>query len=272
MNSNQNNNRWALPDLSSTIQWAGNREKQKISVAIDPLGEYAQDALQASESVQKYLSAIDQIKQNQSKAAIAVKPSAIGLNFNQSLAGEHLLKILERARDGLITVEIDMEGTPSVNAVCKLAQDLSASGYSLVLALQAYLDRTHSDIEQSLAAGLKIRLVKGAYRGDCEDFVMIQQRFMNLFSKLLASGQPFDVGTHDPELLQQMKTLIEPDKVAMVSFGFLKGLAELTKVEMAKSGFSVAEYVPYGDNRRAYETRRNAYLKRLEEAGRKPVP
>lgn len=272
MDSHNNDNRWALPDLASAMEWGLNREQQGISVAIDPLGEYAQDASQAAESAQKYFNAIENLKQMQKNMAIAVKPSAIGLNFSRPLAGEHLLTILEKAKDSRITVEIDMEGTPTVGAVCQLAQDLSASGFSLVLALQAYLDRTQGDLEQSLAAGLKIRLVKGAYRGDSEDFVQIQQRFLHLFSLLLASGRPFDVGTHDPELLEKMKNRIEPDNLSTVSFGFLKGLAEQTKIEMAAAGFSVAEYVPYGPNRRAYETRRHAYLKRLEEAGRKPVP
>jgi len=127
------------------------------------------------------------------------------------------------------------------------------------------------DLRKSLQAGLKIRLVKGAYRGDSEDFVEIQNRFINLFDMLLAANVEFDVGTHDPEILKNMGEKLTGLRRSMVCFGFLKGLAENTKARMITEGFKVSEYVPFGDNRRAYITRRHIYLKKLSELGRMPA-
>ena len=61
-------------------------------------------------------------------------------------------------------------------------------------------------------------------------------------------------------------------KKDLIEFGFLKGLADRTKVAMAKEGWLVSEYVPFGKNRTAYEARRRKYLKELESLGRIPAP
>jgi len=58
----------------------------------------------------------------------------------------------------------------------------------------------------------------------------------------------------------------------LIEFGFLKGLADRTKVAMAQAGWLVSEYVPFGENRTAYEARRRKYLKELESLGRAPAP
>lgn len=272
MNHNTDESRWALNDIVSALDWAKYRSQQGISAALDPLGEYAQSAIQAEESAGSYLMTLDQISASGCAASLAVKLSALGLNFDRQLSEHHLQKIIEHARQRNIPVEIDIEGTPTVPVVCEIAQSFAKSGHSLILALQAYLNRSADDLRLSLDAGLKIRLVKGAYRGDTENFNEIQQRFMLLFSSLLAAKVTFDVGTHDPVLLADMTAKLDEKTGNLVCFGFLKGLADQTKLDMVQKGLRVSEYVPFGCNRRAYVMRRHAYLKRLQELGLAPAP
>ena len=272
MEHEQNDKRWALADIATAIDWANERKQQNIAVALDPLGEYAQNIEQANASAESYLATIKAISVSACTAALAVKLSALGLNFDRSVAERHLQSILAYAEQTKILVEIDIEGTPTVPAVCEIAQQYAGRGYHPVLALQAYLDRTTSDLQQSLAAGLKIRLVKGAYCGDTDDFGEIQQRFMQLFKLLLAARQPFDVGTHDPVLLEKMTKLLDEQTRELICFGFLKGLADQSKLDMTARGLRVAEYVPFGSNRRAYISRRQAYLKRLHKLGLRAAP
>ena len=80
------------------------------------------------------------------------------------------------------------------------------------------------------------------------------------------------VGTHDPLLLKAMTARLGSHNREQVCFGFLKGLADATKDQMASSGYLVSEYVPFGENRAAYVTRRLAYLKRLASLGLTPTP
>lgn len=268
--TDQNDDRWALPGIEEALQWLDFRNQQGISVALDALGEYAQTPAQAADNLASYRNCLLALPPANRKAAVAIKLSALGLNFDAALAEKNLHNLLELAQNIDNLIEIDIEGTPTVEATVAMACQFSALGFNLVLALQAYLDRTDADISRALAAGLKIRLVKGAYRGDTDDFAEIQSRFFSCFKKLLAAGQPFDVGTHDPLLIEQMKTAIT--ERSQVCFGFLKGLADQTKLNLAQSGFRVSEYVPYGTNRKAYVARRQLYLKNLEKAGLTPAP
>jgi hypothetical protein len=52
-----------------------------------------------------------------------------------------------------------------------------------------------------MKSGIRVRLVKGAYAGDTQDFEDIQTRFKNLMRVLADSEQDFCIGTHDPELI-----------------------------------------------------------------------
>ncbi len=268
--TNQNDDRWALPGIEEAVKWLGYRNQQGISVALDALGEYAQNAEQAAESLANYSSCLAALPPDSQKAAVAVKLSALGLNFDAGLAEKNLQNLLEQARNSGNLLEIDIEGTPTVEATVAMACKFSKMRFNIVLALQAYLDRTEADIGRALECGLKVRLVKGAYRGDTDDFAEIQKRFFSYFKQLLSAGRPFDVGTHDPTLIEQMQ--IATTDRSQVCFGFLKGLADQTKLNLAKSGFGVSEYVPYGANRRAYVARRQTYLKNLEKAGLTPAP
>jgi proline dehydrogenase len=57
-----------------------------------------------------------------------------------------------------------------------------------------------------------------------------------------------------------------------VTFGFLMGLADQTKLEMATDGWQVSEYVPFGREPGPYVARRERYLRELEQQQRSPVP
>lgn len=268
---NDENNRWAFASVEEALAWTVTRREQKINVALDALGEYAQNEQQAFENLSRYLNCLLQVQKQGVEVAVAVKLSAIGLSVSRGLAEENLQRIISVAQEAGSIVEIDMEGTPSVADTLLVAQNNVEGCPGMVIALQAYLDRTPEDIEACQKAGLKVRLVKGAYRGDSEDFGEIQKKFSDCFELLMASGSSFDVGTHDPVLIESMKSKLDVEGRKKIGFGFLKGLSDKTKVALAKDGFKVAEYVPFGSNSRPYIMRRNVYLNRLQELGLAPA-
>ena len=120
-------------------------------------------------------------------------------------------------------------------------------------------------------AGITVRLVKGAYQGDTDDFTTIQEQFRTHAGTLISAGASFSAATHDPELIDWLREEMSDHK-DLIEFAFLKGLAERTKTEMATDGWKVAEYVPYGPGGQAYIQRRERYLAALEHLGRSPVP
>lgn len=263
--------RWACKDLAEALEIFKARKEQGISVALDSLGEYAQNEQQAFENLSGYLNCILQISRQSADAAVAVKLSALGLSFSKVLAEDNLKRILTTAGEAGVTIEVDIEGTPSVAATIEIAEAVAKENPGLVLALQAYLDRCPEDIKTCLDSGLKVRLVKGAYRGDTEDFFEIQERFLTCFDILMKSGKNFDVGTHDPKLVAHILEQLKGPSQKKVCFGFLKGLADETKLDLVKKGFKVAEYVPFGQNSRAYVMRRKAYLRNLARVELEPA-
>lgn len=264
-------NRWALPDWDSTEKWCKKRNSQGIRCKIDILGENTKSEEDANHNVKAHIKCINEIKKKNLRSSIAVKLSALGANVDEGLCERNIKDILKEAQDNQVIVEVDMEGKPLVDFTINTAIKMAKEGFHITLALQAYLERTPEDLKRVLSCGITVRLVKGAYKGDTEDFFLIQKKFRESFELLLENDSNFLVGTHDPELIEWIKDRVR-EKKEKIEFGFLKGLADKTKLTMMEQGWRVSEYVPFGSERRAYERRRRRYLLELEKLGRAPAP
>jgi proline dehydrogenase len=217
-----------------------------------------------------YVSTAKDIERNGLNASLSLKLSTIGASFDRELARRKALNIcIAGARHG-VGVELDMEGKGFIDLAIQTAIECNGEGAPVALTLQAYLDRTPADIEKAVRRGLRIRLVKGAYLGDVSDPAEIARRFRKLAERLSQTGLSFSLGTHDPQIIEWAKGL--PVDRKLLEFGFLKGLADRTKLALASEGRRVAEYIPFGKEGEAYILRRRAYLRRLEELGKAPAP
>jgi proline dehydrogenase len=267
---NELDSRWALPDLQSAVAWCSRRNAQNIRCVIDVLGEYAREESQAAGSVEAYLTAAKAISNCRLASSLTVKLSALGALFDQERCRKNVRTIAREAARRGVGFEIDMEGQSLVTYTIDVAA-ACAEKRRVSLALQAYLDRSRDDVLRASESGISVRIVKGAYAGSNTDFADIQNRFKQLSKILCATATFFTVGTHDPDLIEWMTAKMERKK-DLIEFGFLKGLADRTKVAMAQEGWLISEYVPFGENRTAYEARRRKYLKELESLGRIPAP
>jgi len=262
--------RWTLPDLQAAATRCRERNASGIRCILAPLGEYAGSETDADRAEAAYIAAIREIAARELDAAVAVKLSALGAVAGLEGSGLRFGHILREGRRLHVQVEIDMEGAGLVDPAIGAAEEAAASGPPPGLAVQAYLDRSVDDLMRILRAGIAPRLVKGAYVGDTGDFQDIERRFRDLAAVALRSGTPFSVGTHDPDLVDWLAGAVaDRDRI---EFGFLMGLADDTKVRMAGEGRRVAEYIPFGEDRAAYEARRWRYLRSLEALGRSPLP
>jgi proline dehydrogenase len=262
-------NRWALPDWDSAVNWCRKRNSQGIRCTIDLLGENKKTEEDTKQYQKEYTQCINRIRKENLKASLAVKLSALGANVDYALCERNLHDILKEAQKNQVMVEIDIEGTPLVDFTIDTAIKLTKERFPVILALQAYLERTSEDLKRVLSHGITVRLVKGAYKGDITDFKLIQERFKEIFHMLQKGNVPFLVGTHDPELIEWIKA--RANKLTL-EFGFLKGLADKTKHQLIDKDWLVSEYLPFGKDVRTYETRRKRYLSELEKLGRAPAP
>jgi proline dehydrogenase len=261
--------RWTCRDLNEAVARCRTRNGIGIRCSLHPLAEYAGERGQVDTAYGAYLGAIEAIEEGGANASIAVKLSALGLAFDDGLCRSIFASLLRKAREHEVVVEVDMEGRDMVARTLSITRASAREGHPLTLSLQAYLDRTEEDISAAISEGIAVRVVKGAYLGDTADFRKIQERFKGYAETAASLGGRFLIGTHDPDLISWAEQRFSRQEL---EFGFLMGLADETKRRLAKEGWQVAEYVPYGEAADAYTYRRERYLDDLIAAGRSPAP
>ncbi len=263
--------RWTLPDLNAAISWCRERNSQGIRCTLAVLGEHATDRQTAFRWVKENIDCIRAIEAHQIDASLSLKLTAVGAVFDPQVCRENAGKIFHEARTRHTGFELDMEGKGLIDITVDTGIACIRAEYPVTLALQAYMNRTGKDLANIVSAGITPRIVKGAYYGDYQEFEQIQERFKLLVEMVLPTGALFLVATHDPELLEWLTSRLADEK-HRVEFGFLMGLSDFTKKDLAGKGWVVSEYIPLGNEPGPYIARREHYLSLLDAMGRAPAP
>ncbi|MGH9594171.1 MAG: proline dehydrogenase family protein, partial [Bryobacteraceae bacterium] len=130
--------------------------------------------------------------------------------------------------------------------------------------VQAYLFRSAADIERLNAAGVPVRLVKGAYREpDSVAFprkIDVDRNYVALMKTLLDRGADPALATHDERIIQEALEYVEKRGIRRNSFEFqmLFGIRRDLQQRLVHQGYRVRLYVPYGTEWYPYFMRRLA--------------
>jgi proline dehydrogenase len=258
--------RWiAGYNLEDAIKVAHDANNRKLRVILNRLGEHTPDEKLIQGYTEEYLKLLDRIRAEKIDGTISVKPSQLGLAANPSLYNSNLLQIIERAEAYDEFVWIDMENSPYTDQTLKTYREILPSHRQLGVCLQANMKRTESDLEDLIARGGIIRLVKGAYpesaelafkkRGD------VESNYVRLMTMLFEGGGRFAIGTHDGKLIDKAKELAKEWKRDF-EFQLLKGIRDDIKPTLIEEGYRVSEYIPYGPEWYNYSKRRMRERKR----------
>jgi len=230
---------------------------------VDILGEEVREPVKATAAVEEYLRLLDRIEDEKLDANISIKPTMLGLNVDQSLCEENLLRIVARAAQFNNFVRVDMEDhTCTDNTIRLFRQMHEKHPTSVGVVLQSYLHRTIADINGLLPLVPNIRICKGIYREPREiawkDFETIRANFVFATEKLLSSGAYVGIATHDPHLVWAGMQIV--DRLGLdhdrYEFQMLLGVdPELRRVILA-NGHRLRVYVPYGKDWYPYSIRR----------------
>ena len=246
---------------------AGNTIAEAVSVAVemksrgftatlDRLGEAssgaAADAYAADASALLTAQAAAGLEPN-----VSVKLTAIGLGEGSARAAERLDRILATAQGVNGFVRVDAEYPNSLDQMHEIVAAARAAGRPVGAVVQANMKRSGADVERLIAAGIPVRLVKGAYDPGAEgvgDMEAVDAAYLSLAERLLASPLPLAFGTHDDRIISKLGAGAQARGEIQLLYGVRSELAE----RLLASGWRVRIYTPYGPDWWPYSLRRMA--------------
>ena len=185
-----------------------------IPAVLTSLGENVVSEKEADAAARGYREAAHSIREKGLDIQLSVKPTHLGLDLGFESTAERMEALLEGAEGAEVPLWLDMEDATYVDRTLDLYRRLLLrAGPRVGICLQAYLHRTPMDLEEVLAAGGRIRLVKGAYRESAADALQdraaVDGAFLALAERLAREpltepGLRHVLGTHDLGLLERL--------------------------------------------------------------------
>jgi proline dehydrogenase len=235
-----------------------------LSVALDYLGENVTDEHEARATTEAYIQALDCIKQAGLNANISIKLTALGLDIAQDLCEENLRRLLSYAHQFPLFVCVDMEGSAYTERTIDITLRMHREFEHVGTVIQAYLHRSKQDLERLLAEGVRVRLVKGAYREPAtlafQQKAEVDANYVRLMGMLLLRGNFPAIATHDAEIIRATCKFARDNGISREAFEFqmLYGIRRDLQEQLAGQGYNVRIYVPYGSQWYPYLMRRLA--------------
>ena len=223
-----------------------------IAGSLDLLVENVTDREAARRAREDYVALLRGIADAGVDSNISIKLTMLGLDIERGIARDHLVAILDAARDTDNWVRIDMEGSPYTQATLDLFFEVFESYPNVGIVIQSMLRRSDEDIDRLIVAGARVRLVKGAYKEPesiaFEDKLEVNAAFDRMAERLLDRGEYPAIATHDDERIEHAIDYAIERGIGRHRFEFqmLYGVRRETQEAMVRRGFNMRVYVPYG--------------------------
>jgi proline dehydrogenase len=257
------------------INQARKSNKYGMSAILNYLGEGYSEKSQVDRSVLEYFTLLDLLKTNIIRGSISVKPTQIGLCIGYDLCLENFEKISQKAKETGHFMWIDIENSGFVEDTLSIYLKILRNNRNTGVAIQSYLRRSQSDLLHLMENSANLRIVKGAYSGEKNEAFQSNNEISQNYSRLLnvMFKQPSYTGivaiaTHDSKIIDEALALSTKGstKLKNLQFQLLKGVRDDLKHQLVGNGYTVSEYIPYGEKwlqyslRRLRERKRNIFL------------
>ena len=236
-----------------------------ISVSLDSLGESVSVEAEARAAADVYHRVLDAIEAGKLNANVSLKLTQMGMDIQPELAEEIVSGVVEHAARVGSFVRIDMESSSYTEATIAMTERLHQRFPGAVgTVLQAYLYRTEKDMERLLGQGIRIRLCKGAYKEPADVAFPrkadVDANYVKLMKRMVTSGVFCGIATHDETIVGEMLRVVRQNGLAQNAFEFqmLYGIRRDLQRRLAKEGYGVRVYVPFGNAWYPYFMRRLA--------------
>jgi proline dehydrogenase len=251
--------------LDDALRVATKLHTEKTLTSLDHLGENVTALSEARSARDAYLDALNRLAALGIGATISVKLTALGLDLSEAACFANLASLVDLAHASGSRVEMDMEDSSYTDRTLKMVQAMQARHPGSVRAvIQAYLYRSKDDIDALCAAGIPVRLCKGAYQEPAEvaypSKADVDANYVRLLDTLLERGTHPAIATHDTKIVahavQSIGRLgLTPDRF---EFQMLYGVGRDLQRRVLAQGYELRLYVPYGTAWYPYFMRRLA--------------
>jgi proline dehydrogenase len=241
---------------------------QGMRVTLDVLGEFISSLDEAEENKQEYIDLIEETEKNGIIGNYSLKPTSFGLLIDREACYRLMREIVEKAASYNNFCRIDMEDSPCTDLEIELYRRLHAEFPKNVgLVVQAYLKRTHGDLEKMLDMNTaeiptNYRLCKGIYVEPAEisfkKYEEINSHYLEDLEFLLKNRIYVGIATHDKPLVEGACELLSKYNVPkeMYEFQMLYGVTPKLRQSIIDNGHPLRVYVPFGTKWFGYSTRR----------------
>ncbi len=234
-----------------------------LNLTLDYLGESVSSAAAASAAAADYVQILAVIVASGIEKNISLKLTQLGLDVDKATAVDNMRRILEPADANGFFVRIDMENSPYTDATLDILDTLWRQGHRNVgTVIQSCLKRSPEDARRLNVHGMRVRLVKGAYREPkhvaYQKKAEVDAAFIELMQTLLDEGNYPAIATHDTVMIDAAKAYAKSKGYANDRFEFqmLYGIRRDLQAALIKEGYRVRVYVPFGKQWYPYFMRR----------------
>jgi len=236
------------------------------TASFDHLNESVSHESEVDQEVREYLRILARIDETGIRSNVSIKLTQFGLELDSDLAYKNARRVVEDAARRGNFVRVDMEASNvtqvTLDIFKRLREEFGLNDVGIVL--QSYLRRTYEDAEQLLKLPARIRICKGAYNEPPEVAFMdkreVDSNYVRVMQLLLSSGIYHGIATHDPKMIAATIDYAQLHGIDKGAFEFqmLFGVRRDLQYQLARDGYNVRVYVPYGKHWYPYFMRRLA--------------
>jgi proline dehydrogenase len=253
-------------DIEEAIAIIREINEKGATASFDHLNESVANASETEDEVREYLRILSRIDDTGIQSNVSIKLTQFGLEIDPELAYKNARRIVEDAARRGNFVRVDMEASHvtqvTIDIFKRLRSEFGLNDVGIVL--QSYLRRTFDDAQDILKIPARIRICKGAYNEPPEvafpDKRDVDENYVRVMKTLLSSGIYHGIATHDPKMIEATIEHAEREGIGKEAFEFqmLYGIRRDLQVQLARDGYNMRIYVPYGKHWYPYFMRRLA--------------
>ncbi len=253
-------------DIEEAIEAIKVVNEKGCSASFDHLNESVSSVEETEAEVEEYLKILKRIDETGIDSNVSIKLTQFGLEIDPEIAYKNARAVVEEAAKRGNFVRVDMEQSSvtqiTIDIFKRLREEFGLNTVGIVL--QSYLFRTQADVDDMLKIPARIRICKGAYNESPEvafpEKKDTDDNYVKVMQKLLSSDIYHGIATHDPNMINATIRYARDNGIDKSKFEFqmLYGVRRDLQEKLAKDGYNVRVYIPYGKHWYPYFMRRLA--------------